>query len=326
MTTLPAGGSGSGGDGPRWPKANPLRGFAYSDESMTNTYVDHARHFISEFDFGDYLSQETFDEWLQAEGLLLIPPKGTPKKSDPWVGHIYRRNRLRAHINLAATHPRMYELSSKCFLIDVWEDGYQVKEPHDRTITAAMLRRINSLTDHKVRTFEYLLQGTAWEQLEPWERVHIEGLYEDFLGFKQLVILQLTNLTTKYNKMYDRLSKAGKLPQIVQQTEPEDEPEILETETDPSEETTTPQDTSAYNKLCSIFGTVKGEEETHNDFKNRILHDISSMEDGSYEELPDDIKDWSCQASITHKQNQNRHTNYALPHLDGLDDNNPGGK
>jgi len=207
MTTLPANGNGGSGGG-HWPKANPLRGMVYTDDSLTTTYVDHALDFIGIYPIHHYLTQRTFDEWLESRGLLIIPPEGTPKDADPWLGHLYRRTQHRKKLNLAATHPRMYELESRAFYVAVFDEGYQVREPHNHATRQGLIRRINSLTTTKRKQIEYLMQSTDWINLPPWEKIVAENLYEDLRAFEGLIYLQADQIESKYQKLQGRLRQA----------------------------------------------------------------------------------------------------------------------
>lgn len=332
MTNLPAPeGNGGNGDGNGWPKANPLRGLGYADEAMTITYVDLALDFIKKFPIDVFLTWRSFDEWLASHGLLTIPPEDTPKGADAWIGHVDRRGDFRDRINMAALHPRMFELNSVPYYIAALpkSGGYQVREPHNPASMSNIMRRLKTLTDTTRRRIEYHLQSSDWLTLPEQYRILVaEMLCMDIALINQQMSMQLDSIDQKVNQMLQRLSLItpdGKMQPSFRQRQLE-APEavgFVETDDEPAEpegQTAPPQNTT-FNKLCNTLGVHKEEEETHNGFKHRALHILNAMPEDDKEQLSEDIKDWYQKAAYIDDKNRERHTNYALPHLEGLDNN-----
>jgi hypothetical protein len=189
----------------RWGKANDRRGVAYAGLAKT---------FVLEFPIGTKLANERWDEWLQTQGLLRIPPANVSKDSDAWLGHLQRRHIQRNRLNKAATHPRMTDEGSTPFVVLSLRGGFEVQAPHVAASRAELPRKITSLTETKRKQLGYLMQSSDWSVLPAHEQAIAEAIYDDIDAFTVDTRTAAERISIKLAKLERRirmLLDAGKV-------------------------------------------------------------------------------------------------------------------
>jgi len=185
--------------------ANPLRG---------NSLRDAAAQFAKDFPLGSYkqprkISIEEFDRWLETQGLLVVPPDGTPKDSDAWLGHLQRRHQFIGQINKAATHPRMRDdYGLNCFAIRPKSGMIWIRPPHEQIAQGEIPSKIATVLKTRRKQLRYLMESADWAVLPPYERMFAEAINDDIDTFEKHILVGVEGITDKFNKLAHKIQKS----------------------------------------------------------------------------------------------------------------------
>jgi hypothetical protein len=186
-------------DSPSWGEANDRRGLAA---------VEIAIKFVKAHPIDTVLLISDFDAWAQHNGLLNVP-FGAPKQSDAWQAHCQRRHQLKTKINRSGIHPRLAEMGSTPFSLDVVAPGtYEVRSPQTSAMHASVNKKVDTLIRHKRRQLQYLMQSADWSNIPVHERVVAETVYDDINDYADVVTMQGKALDRKFARIQSNIQRA----------------------------------------------------------------------------------------------------------------------
>jgi hypothetical protein len=180
-----------------------------SSQRGTMRYTQLAVAFVTQFPIGTEVTTAAFDEWLAAHGELTVPPEGTPKNSDAWLGHLQRRHICLNRINKSSTHPRITEYGDAMPFVLVHQRGlYLVRAPHDQIVKGEIPLKLVSILDTKRKQLRYLMESADWSLLPAHERFLAEALEDDISLFEQNIRNTADNLGMKFGKLRVKIQNA----------------------------------------------------------------------------------------------------------------------
>jgi len=185
-----------------------------NDRRGTDEYIDHASDFISKWPLGTYkqpktLSVDDFDKWLESRGILTVPPEGTGKQSDQWLGHLQRRHHAAKKLVLASTNRAKMERSGVTpFSIKIGGGVVTVLAPHERIATGEIPGKIETVLKTRRRQLRYLMEGADWAVLPEHERMRAETLNEDINDFEYHVRGHVEHLARKFDRLAHTIQMA----------------------------------------------------------------------------------------------------------------------
>jgi hypothetical protein len=185
-------------------KPNPNRGSA-----MKEIALRFAERFpLEKFGQPKNISIEDLDQWLDEQNLLVLPPVGTPKDSDAWLGHLQRRHQCIQNINKASTHPRMRDEGSHCYIIKPQYGRVIIRAPHEQIAQGEIPTKITTILRTRRQQLRYLMESADWEVLPAEERVAVKYLTHAIDGFEETVMSQIRTIGKQFNELASAIQKA----------------------------------------------------------------------------------------------------------------------
>jgi len=279
------------------------------------------------------IPKEHFDAWcVHHKYMSALPSEVTD--SDLRAGLQLKRNEIRMSLNNAARFARHgwppYEITNKSdreYLIrlvqpflEAVQQEYTLKT---RRYLENKLKILNQLGE-RYRNDERLPQHlrNAWD-INAGSLKMVEEVVKATLGFAIKQFEEARERSEQFLKAEEEREKRRQELKALQEENERKAAEIRQSETQPiAKANGEDKQNTTYNKLCNILGIHKEPEETHNDFKHRALRSSATWTENDRKEWSEDVKDWLSQAIDFNQRNKDRHTNYALPYLEGLDGNN----
>ncbi len=149
-------------------------------------WVEHCAAFYALYPIGAVLTPTAFDAFLQGRGVLVVPPVGTDKKDDAWIGHRTRRNEARSRMNAASLNLFLMDQvgHTPCFRIDADDDGdYTVVSPLDAATVNAKWDRVASVFDARIASAVRSVRAIPVQSMTPEAKDmfidYIEAVTED---------------------------------------------------------------------------------------------------------------------------------------------------
>lgn len=186
-----------------------------SDRRGTARFTEVAKVLIQKYPVGEILSATLMDQWLHDQELLIVPPEGTPKNSDQWLGHLQRRHIVIGRINRSSTHPRMRDQGSVCFVIVARGGKFLIKAPQEVILEGELPKKLQSVCVTGRKHLRFLMESADWPSLAAHEKAIAEAIDDDFDLFEEHIASSTKMLAKKLGKLQTKIKRALMAGEIV---------------------------------------------------------------------------------------------------------------